>query len=103
MQPPRILCDDGCGSQPAKSEFLESLLVNLLPRQLAYYPMYFMEAYPLGEAVAAMTGTQVVVVSRVVERCFCHADMSQYKNLFYSTRLPFVGKDELKVVSCAAW
>jgi len=43
---------------------------SLLPRQVAFYGSYYFGAYPL--------------------------DMSQYKNLFSSTRIPNEGKDELR-------
>lgn len=41
--------------------------------------------------------TRQLRISPVAWDAFALTDMSQYKNLFYSTRLPFVGKDELKV------
>lgn len=44
---------------------------NLVPRRFAYYPMYFSGGYAL--------------------------DMYQYKNLFYSTRIPQRGTDALRV------
>ena len=48
--------------------FLKSLL-TLTPSSIAAYPMYALSAYPL--------------------------DMSQYKRLFSSTRIPHLGRDEL--------
>jgi len=58
-------------TQPEKSETpLYKNVCRMLPRQVSFYGSYAFGAYPL--------------------------DMSQYKNLFSSTRIPHQGKDELR-------
>ncbi len=85
------VCVRVCVCQPSKFPLLEAMLINHIPRSLAYYPMYFQEAYPLG------MWPLVTAAHRTRASSGAAADMHQYKNLFYSTRLPLVGKDELKV------
>ncbi len=41
--------------QPQPYPVLESILINMTPASLKYYPMYFMEAYPLGASTAPVS------------------------------------------------
>ncbi|GBG27714.1 Carnitine O-palmitoyltransferase 2, mitochondrial [Hondaea fermentalgiana] len=51
------------------------MVCSMLPRQLSFYGSYYFNAYPL--------------------------DMSQYKGLFSSTRIPHQGRDEIRKFSAA--